>query len=425
MRKWLLPGLANPLLIVRDPVAILVWWLALRTGRWRRDLWTISLLFIGVASFLLTLALGIGPVTALFGLRAVCLHFPLVFIFARVLNREDVLRLGTFFLALALPMAVLMVLQFQAGSEAIISKGVGAELGGQLSGGEGRIRPPGVFSFTISIPHYYSLCLAFLLHRFATEERRATLRLIVPSLGVALATAVAISRALVASLILVGVVFVLSAIRMGVPFRKYAALLLTGAILAGFWTYSNIAREGASAYDNRWQEAGDTTGTFLGRALDMFSVGGDAYAQAGIVGKGLGLGTNVGARLATGERDFLLAESEWPRIVLEMGVVLGTAFIAWRVALVLKLGKIAVAAWTRQDMLPALLFSAAAIPLLTGQTGVPAVLGYAVISAGIAFAAGQPPQGEPLGAQARRREMRAPPSRAGVWPPRRPTRPRI
>jgi hypothetical protein len=124
----------------------------------------------------------------------------------------------------------------------------------------------------------------------------------------------------------------------------------------------------------------------LDRAFNTFRVGADVFVDAGVIGKGLGLGTNVGARLAVGERDFLLAEEEWPRILLEMGAPLGLAFIVWRVMLTLDIGLRAVAAWARRDVLPSLLFSAASIPLLIAQTGVPAILGYVAISGGVALA---------------------------------------
>ena len=93
LRKWVLPGLATPLLLVREPVALLalLWgWPLLRKRRWQQ--WLQPLFAIGPLAFLLAISVGHGDIfTALYGLRLLVLQLPLIFLYATVFNRADVI----------------------------------------------------------------------------------------------------------------------------------------------------------------------------------------------------------------------------------------------------------------------------------------------------------------------------------------------
>src|SRR5205085_11057184 len=67
-------------------------------------------------------------------------------------------------------------------------------------------------------------------------------------------------------------------------------------------------------------------------------------AEVPFFGAGLGVGTNVGATLLTGQAQFLISEGEWGRILLEMGPLFGLLFVGFRLALALRLGKASLAA---------------------------------------------------------------------------------
>ena len=104
-------------------------------------------------------------------------------------------------------------------------------------------------------------------------------------------------------------------------------------------------------------------------------------------GFGLGVGTNGGAVFLTGQADFLLAENEWSRILLESGPIVGLAFLIWRCALVFKIGRFAIGQVRRGNTLPLFLFSAGLFILLQGPFGQPTSLGFAVVLAGLCLAA--------------------------------------
>ena len=105
-----------------------------------------------------------------------------------------------------------------------------------------------------------------------------------------------------------------------------------------------------------------------------------------LLGYGLGLGTNVGARLLTGETDFVLAEEEWERVICESGAFLGGAYLLVRVLMTLQLGTMAARAARVGHLLPLLLFGACAWPLAAGQFGQSTALGFACFAGGLCFA---------------------------------------
>ncbi|HVT28844.1 MAG TPA: hypothetical protein VHE81_12590, partial [Lacipirellulaceae bacterium] len=151
----------------------------------------------------------------------------------------------------------------------------------------------------------------------------------------------------------------------------------------------------------RWQEAEEAGGgnfyvNVVLRILDEFTLPFRAALEAPLLGKGIGLGTIAGARLATGKYTFLLAESELARIVLELGPILGFAFIAWRVWLS---GSLVWRGWRRflrsGDSLAWLLAAATFLSILWGQWGPSTNLGFAVFGAGLTLAALNDPEEAP------------------------------
>src|ERR1700682_749757 len=56
LRKWALPDLSNPLLLVRDPVVIAIYLLAIPARVFPRNGWTLALVVIGFLSLIATVA---------------------------------------------------------------------------------------------------------------------------------------------------------------------------------------------------------------------------------------------------------------------------------------------------------------------------------------------------------------------------------
>src|ERR1051325_3936977 len=118
LRKWVFPALSNPLLIIRDPVVILIYILALKARCFAWNRYNVSLALIAGLSWLvgfLVLIPYLSPVTVLlvtgYGVRSSFLHLPLIFVIPAVFDIEDVKRIGWWFILGLIPMALLMAAQ--------------------------------------------------------------------------------------------------------------------------------------------------------------------------------------------------------------------------------------------------------------------------------------------------------------------------
>jgi hypothetical protein len=105
-----------------------------------------------------------------------------------------------------------------------------------------------------------------------------------------------------------------------------------------------------------------------------------------LFGYGLGIGTNAGAKFLTGHAVFLLSESEWARVLLESGPILGLAFVLWRLLFTIRLGYLSVVQLQHGKILPIILYSSCFLTLLNGQFGQPTNLGFAALICGLCLA---------------------------------------
>jgi len=157
-----------------------------------------------------------------------------------------------------------------------------------------------------------------------------------------------------------------------------------------------IFSEGRAVFMSRWETAasgsdGDAWGSIIGRVLGGFTQPLYSAAHAPFFGHGIGVGSNVGARLLSGRVGFLLAEDEWSKIFQELGPVLGGAFIGFRVFIVVYLlFRSLQALYSRRDNLPILIWSACAFPFALSQWAPPTILGFAVVGGGLLLAALNP-----------------------------------
>ena len=103
-------------------------------------------------------------------------------------------------------------------------------------------------------------------------------------------------------------------------------------------------------------------------------------------GYGIGMGTNVGAKIISGKLQFLIAEAEWGRIIGEMGILLGMIIIFIRVHLVIKLFRKSWGEMQKLNILPWLLLSFGFINILQGQWAQPTSLGFSILVGGLIIA---------------------------------------
>ncbi len=397
LRKWVVPSLSNPLLIVRTPVAIAIYWLAFQARIFPFNRWVLACVLLAFVSLFAGLyVLQDTPAVALFGFQADFLHLPLIFVIPCVFDREDVRRIGFWTLVMCLPMALLMVLQYQASPSAWINAGAGIG-SSQIDAGGGHIRPAGTFSYILGPAFFFPLAATFLLTCQFLNMRYPRWLLVASTLSLLIGAAVSSSRTLAAS---VGIVLVCALVAglflqpvmasSRLLIRMLAACSVIG-VAAFLVIQLPVFNKGLQTFNDRIQGSGKTEGGtqgFVNRGMRGFTEPLEFLADTPLLGRGLGMGTNAGSTLITGgQATYLLAEGEWTRVILESGPIVGGVYLLLRVLLGLWLGGMAVQASRHGNTLPFLIFACCLPPLLTGQFGQPTELGFAVFGAGLTLAA--------------------------------------
>ncbi|ATC63697.1 hypothetical protein CMV30_06870 [Nibricoccus aquaticus] len=394
LRKWVLPGAADILLIIRDPVVLGVYALVLVEGRFPRN---------GFISFTIALALASGVfafigghanilVTA-YGIRTNYLHLPFIWVMADYLDRRDARRMGYAIVALAIPMTILMVMQNRSGADAWVNRGVGGGEGGGIHGAMGRIRPPGFFSFITGPMVFFPVATAFLLS-FVIEKNKlwTWLFLITAGLCVALALPISISRGVMVICAFVFAAFLACIILKGAFTAAFARALVGCLLVLVVLRFMPVTSEAWTVFMDRWDTAaaesqGDAWGSLTSRISAGFTAPFDLMLDVPFFGQGIGLGSNVASKLISGQMGFLLAEDEWSRAMMELGPLLGLGFIGLRVALWAYLLRLSWRALRqRGDFLPMLVTTASFPPLVLQQWSQATQLGFAIFDAGLALA---------------------------------------
>lgn len=402
LRKWVVPQFSDPLLIIRDPVVILIYMLAVRARIFPRSNFIYTLVIITVLSWaagLLVLLPFLPAKTAIlvtgFGFRSNFLHLPLIFVIPAVFNIKDVKRMGWWMILGMIPMALLMAYQFHAAPDSFINRTVGLGEEQQIHTGGGKIRPPGTFSFISGAIFYLTITTAFLLHAVLTRLQYKSWVLLASGAGLIVGVAVSGSRGAVISvgLVVVALAFILVIRPDSVP--KFGRIFLLVLILGWALSHVPILRQGVGIISDRFTESAQEAetsiaGGLFSRVFEGYFEGFKVIDRVPLFGWGLGIGTNGGARFLVGRAGFLLAENENSRILLESGSFLGLAFILWRLALTARIFYLAFLQLRLGRILPILLFSSGFFALLNGPLGQPTNVGFAVLLMGLCLAAANP-----------------------------------
>jgi len=411
LRKWVLPSYGQWLFFVRDPIVLVIYWLALRGSLlpWRSPLLAVGVgfaflgfLMIGVQAAGVASGIAKWPILAVYGWRNYFLYIPLPFVIARVVRERDLQRFTKIALVLAIPIAMLVLMQFRASPDAPINVGFGATAAQQYHGltvDVNHTRPSGPFTSDVGQKEFTVTTLALLLAMWIAPARR---RLIKPVLLIvatcALLTCLAVSGSRGA--ILASAVVVAAAVASG-PFVRSsgtsarAVLLPALLVLAAVLLYPIVFPEGYATFMNRWTEAQMAElqtfhGGLLGRALYSFYDFTFLFGDTPLPGYGMGLAGDAALTLGVVIPGFHgWAESDWARHIVDLGPIVGVAFILYRVALVAWLGGVCLTGARRVgSQLPLLLFASCALDLLSGElTGNGVVNGFAWLFSGLSLAA--------------------------------------
>jgi len=401
LRKWVFPELSNPLLVIRDPVALAIYFFAIRARVFPRNGWFSILVGIGV---LTTMAMLIQDweylphlklfAVAGYGIHANFFHLPLIFIMARVLDFRDVRKFGWWTLVILIPMTLLLVAQFRASPDAFVNRTAGGE-GEMMMAALGKVRTAGPFSFVTGVVSYFALATAYLVWAVLRAQTFKNWLLALAGGALVIGIVVSGSRSVVGACAVVVASLSLVVILRPDVVNRFGRILIAVAVLGLIVSQTGIFRQGFKVLSTRFSEVAEATDQsvatdVISRFFSGFEEGFRSFSRAPLFGYGIGIGTNAGAKFLTGHNVFLLSEGEWSRIFFESGPVLGLAYVIWRCALAGWLGWLSVKAVRRGNLLPLLLFSSTVLPLISGQFGQPTILGFTVFVTGLAFAAAKP-----------------------------------
>ncbi|GAB5559645.1 MAG: hypothetical protein SynsKO_12920 [Synoicihabitans sp.] len=391
LRKWFLIGFTDIIYILRDPLVIWIYVIALKRGVFPHRPATVVLAVLAGLSLLFSLSTENPVIVTLFGLRTNYLHPPLLFVMGAVLDRNDVIRYCRWILYLSVPILILMIQQFQGGSGSTLNAGVGGSLDSQLTGGGGKVRPSGPFSFTTGPVFYFGLVTAIICHGWYRPKTYPNWLLVVSTVAVVVAVPVSISRGLLLS-VLIAIAFAAATY---LNPRNWGKVVIVSIplVLIGIALYWLRDSEFTAAFNARWVDALNFRGggfktNIVMRVLDDYLAPFRLSLDTPWLGHGIGRGTMAGARLTSGQQQFLLAEGELARIIQELGPFLGFAFISWRAWLGVSLLQNGWATVREEsEILPWVLAGTVFLNVLSAQWGQATMLGFTVFTCGLSAAA--------------------------------------
>ena len=393
LRKWFLPSLSTPLLIVRDPIAIWLVVMAWKKGLLPSNFYLAATMVIGILGIFTAVLLGHGNLlVALYGARILLIHFPLIFVIGKIFDREDVVRMGKAVMWISIPMTVLLALQFFSPQSAWVNRGLGGDVegGGFIAGANGFFRPPGTFSFTTGVVNFYSLAGCFILYFWFQLKEVNRLILITATIALVASIPLSISRSLFFG-IGVSFLFVIVAVLRKPGYIARIIPAFIGIALALIILSNNsLFQTSTEAFFSRFENANQTEGGLDGVLGDRY-LGGMIRAlfkssETPFFGYGMGMGTNVGSMLLTGGLSYLIAEGEWGRNVGELGALMGIGVIFIRLGLCAKIAMACYQKLLKEDLLPWILLSFCLLTVPQGQWARPTTLGFSILIAGLTIA---------------------------------------
>lgn len=400
IRKWISPAFTNPMVLLRDTLALYGLYWAIKTGKMNSRqvgakvlwLWSAFVLVWGLIQVIVNQP---SPIVYIIGIRFWLLYLWFAYAAAVSMTQDDFRYICKTLFWLLLVMAPLAVVQFSLPPSAFLNKQVGGDVEKVFLVIAGVVRTTGTFTFTIGYTTLIAMISPFVLSAQAPGTKlwgsRWAPKILLLTLAVA--TIVSGSRA---ALIMFGAMF-LAYFYISIHFdkaslnsrrkssKKKSILMLTGVILMLSivpYIFSDAVDVSAERFESASQSEDITE-----RIITIFLGESAVYEDLPILGAGIGAGTNFASALATGERSFMLAETEVARTILEGGL-LGYAFIGLKLIVIIfgLIISLRIAKKTG-NTLPLLIWIALVVALLTwsiiGQLTVNAI-GYLFLSLGLA-----------------------------------------
>ncbi len=343
LRKWVLPDIEKVFGFVRDPILIAIYVAyALRPRRtvpiWAAMYFIFAGLFVGYV-FLFAIFNDTPPIVTALGIRSYVLYIPLAFILGQELSNVDLRRMIILSLSISIPIALLVFVQFASPVESPVNKGTSDDIEGRFVVVAGIVRPYGPFTFAQAQAHFGALMLAITF--IAWEKRRQyaipTVLLAAGALSTLTMGALSGARTFFGLAAIVCVSYILVGLTAPQARQGIARLASFAVMLSAFFVVFLVVFPTAfSSMLERQAEAEYIEGSTTARALGGFDIS-EQLDRAPLFGCGAGAGSNA-ATVITGQQGFVYGETEWGRVVNELGSLIGPLAILFRLGATLWLG---------------------------------------------------------------------------------------
>lgn len=394
LRKWIVPQLSAPLLLIRDPVSVLIIWEAYRTHKWPSR-WTSVCLVLaaGLVGLAVVQSVAVGNpwFAAVYGLRSYLLPFPVVFIMAENLDADDVRKFGVCILWLLLPLTLLEVVQYISPSSSFWNAGAGEGVE-QLGLGGGHVRASATFSFVQGPMLFVPTAAAFIFNGLANPGTVKKWLLGAASFALVLAIPVTGSRTLVfeiATLLLlvgIGSLFGVS------QFARSLQLILPLVFVFALVSQLPVFADATNTLTQRFEEADAGEGGSAESSIYMRMVEINTWSiessldQNDLLGIGLGRGANAITRLLEGSVSNSAGEGDISRVLNEFGWPCGMAFLLFRFVLATMIVVKAFGKLRAGQPLAWLLLPVTFLLVLQGGIDQPTTQGFMVLCVGFSLA---------------------------------------
>jgi hypothetical protein len=395
LRKWMFPQIQQILFFIRDPFVLCAYWMMLQhrlspKSNILNGFLGLAVLSICLAPFYLMFA-GLNPLVSIYGWRTYYLYAPLAFLIDRCFLRSDLLKWLKHNLYICIPLSLLSFIQFKSPSNSYINKGLGDVGEGVFVVAGDIVRTYGTFTFTAGQTMYvvsvWAMVMAIWLMPNGTRP--------VSTKVLSVATLASISMVLLSgsrtALILSGLNIAIGLWSASLHKRLNLKTLWLVAIIVSVvgGLFMTVFEDSFNAIKARQEATGTIKESIIDRIIFGFTGFVDVIPDAPLFGYGLGLGTMGGSSIATGIPQFMLAEGEWERIILEVGPILALLYIGLRCFLALHITRCAIRSARMEESPLALLLLAFILPsLVSGQMTMQGTInGYGWLFCGFAMAA--------------------------------------
>lgn len=359
-RKWLLPQYSTPIMAVKQVLAAIIFVYGYRYWKYFTG-WERASLAIGFIAFLTTLAYGHGNIyVALYGCLPFFSGIPLCLIISKVLDAEDVIKIGRLFVLVLFINSILIIVQFNlptshffnqipANAESSTDKAIS-----ELAGG---YRPKGIFYHSTQNSLFSLIAFSFLLYLyfFRKVNIKGKIFLLLVFVVDIIACICSVSRMNVFLHIGLIIAFFLFISSVQTKRNFIIALFIILPIFHFLLQKTSFLSEAIENMENRFELASEAQyqdeTTMRGTLNDIWYRSVQYHLNAIIDPKtfddqsppfwgfGQGMSTQIGGRLLNvgdSRSGFTLAEFDGLRIMCESGLLLGWSIIFLRLGYVLR-----------------------------------------------------------------------------------------